>query len=107
MPQAEVLHHSGASSTAQGSTFSAVMMREALHVYMRANHGRAGALLYRVVTGVSGAARCAAMAAGLPVARGARRQSLQGALTRWKAILRWSVGLERWAEPYFTAPAAE
>jgi hypothetical protein len=102
VPHAEIVHHGGTSSAAQGSTFSAVMMREALHAYMRAHHGRQGAALYRLATGAAGAARVAGMAASLPLVRPERRPAIAGAIGRWKAIVRWSVGLERWAEEYFT-----
>lgn len=39
VPTAEIAHHGGASSSEQGSSFAAIMMREGLHSYMVLDHG--------------------------------------------------------------------
>jgi N-acetylglucosaminyl-diphospho-decaprenol L-rhamnosyltransferase len=100
IPQAEILHHSGASSSGQGSKFSAVMMREALHTYMRLNHGWASAAVYRVFTGISGIVRLLLMLPGLLLSRGEERRVRGATLSKWRSILSWSVGLERWTQQY-------
>ena len=92
VPRAEIVHHSGASSSAQGSKFSTVMTREALHTYMRLNHGSWSAAVYRLVTGGSGVVRLLLMMPGLIVARGERRRVLQTSIAKWRSILSWSVG---------------
>lgn len=103
VPGAEVLHHSGVSASAQSSKFSAVMTRAALHTYMRLNHGWFAALVYRVVTGVSAALRLPLMMSGLLWSRGERRQALRTSIHKWRSILSWSAGLERWTRNYSLA----
>ena len=65
VPSAEIVHYGGASSASQGSTFSAVMIREALHVYMVLNHGRQYAKAYRLASGGSALLRLLVLAPGL------------------------------------------
>jgi GT2 family glycosyltransferase len=101
VPRAEIVHHSGASSSAQGSKFSTVMMREALHTYMRLNRGWWSAAVYRLSSGVSGLVRLAVMLPRLPLARGDKQRALKTTASKWRAVVSWSVGLERWAKPYF------
>ena len=100
VPHAEILHHSGASSNAQGSKFSAVMMREALHTYMRSNHGWLSAVVYRLFSGGSGVVRLMVMLPGLLLADGNRRQIIRASMSKWRSIVSWSLGLERWAKQY-------
>jgi len=100
VPAAEILHHSGASADTQGSKFSAVMMREALHTYMRLNHGWLSATMYRLFTGASGIIRLMVMMPDFLTARGKRRRTLWASISKWRSILSWSVGLERWAKEY-------
>jgi GT2 family glycosyltransferase len=103
VPGAEILHHSGASSSTQGSKFSAVMIREALHTYLRLNHGWLAAATYRIFSGAAGALRTLVWMPKLLVTRGAERSALQRAVSGSKAVLSWSVGLERWAYQYTPA----
>lgn len=100
VPDAEVLHHSGASSSSQGSTFSAVMMREALHLYMVMNHGRHYAWLYRLATAASAVLRLVIMAPGVLIGDRGRRVSRKAALGRWWSVLSWSFGQEKWTKRY-------
>ena len=100
VPDAAIVHHSGASSSEAGSTFSAVMMREALHHYLRVNHGPRSAFSYRVATGLAGIMRMLLMAPGLLLLPAAQRPSRLAALARWRSTVSWSVGLERWVDRY-------
>jgi GT2 family glycosyltransferase len=100
VPGAEIVHHSGASSNTQGSKFSTVMTRQALHTYMRLNHGSWSAAVYRLVTGGSGILRLLLMLPGLILARGERRRVLQTSIAKWRSILSWSIGFEGWAKQY-------
>jgi GT2 family glycosyltransferase len=107
VPQAEILHHGGASSGAQGSKFSAVMMREALHTYMRLNHGWFSAVAYRLFTGGWGVLRLLLLLPRLLIARGERRRVVWASMSRWRSILFWSVGLERWTKQYRLAKRSD
>jgi GT2 family glycosyltransferase len=100
VPQAAIIHHSGVSSSAQGTKFAAVMMREALHTYMRLNRGRLSAFSYRVSTGISAAVRLLVMIPAVLLARGETRGTVRASISKWRSILSWSVGLESWAKQY-------
>jgi GT2 family glycosyltransferase len=103
VPHAEIVHHSGASSSSQGSNFSAVMMREALDTYLRLNHGPFSSAVYRLFTGASSVIRLLLLAPRLVALRGERRLAVSGAISRWRAVLSWSVGLEQWSKQYSPA----
>jgi len=100
VPQAEVIHHSGVSSAAQGTKFSAVMIREALQTYMRMNHGSLAAAVYRLFSGASAYLRLALLLPRVLISRGAHRRALWASIRKWLAVLSWSVGLERWTKQY-------
>lgn len=100
VPTAEVIHHGGASSSSQGSTFSAVMMREALNTYMLLNHGRHSAWAYRLASGSFALARLLILAPGLISGDAQRRLVRKAAFTRWWSILSWSCGQEKWTKRY-------
>jgi len=100
VPTAEVVHHGGASSSTQGNSFSAVMIREALNLYMVMNHGRHYALAYRLVTGCSALVRLMILAPGLLSSDSRQRQERKAALARWWSVLSWSCGQQKWTTRY-------
>lgn len=100
VPTAEVVHHGGASSSTQGSSFSAVMIREALNLYMVINHGWRYALAYRLATGSSAVFRLLILAPGVLLGDGRRRQERKAALARWWSVLSWSFGQQKWTKRY-------
>ncbi len=100
VPAAEVVHHGGASSSTQGSTFSAVMIREALNAYMILNHGRHHARAYRLATGGSALMRLMILAPGALSSDRVRRQERKAALARWWSVLSWSCGQQKWTKRY-------
>lgn len=100
VPSSEVIHHSGASSSSQGSTFSAVMMREALHLYMKLNHGVFYAWLYRAATGIVALLRLLILALPAAIGRSDRRFQRKLVLSRWRSVLSWSFGQQKWTKRY-------
>ncbi len=100
VPTAEIVHHSGASSSSQGSTFSAVMMREALYSCMVLNHGRDYAWGYRLATGSSTLVRLLTLAPGLISGDEQRRLARKAAFARWWSVLSWSCGQQKWTKRY-------
>jgi GT2 family glycosyltransferase len=102
VPAAEILHHSGASSAGQGSTFSTVMMREALLTYMRLNYGLFGAAVYRFFSGVSAVIRLVMAMPALALSSDVGRTQVRASIAKSRAILSWSLGLERWVRRYST-----
>jgi GT2 family glycosyltransferase len=96
VPTAAIVHHGGGSSRSARSTFSTVMMRESVQLFLRLRRGRISSFLYPVVMGIAGVARlfvCICFA--LLTRRTLSRET--PSVKKWLAILRWSVGLERWA----------
>lgn len=100
VPTAEVIHHGGASSSSQGSTFSAVMMREALHSYMVLNLGWHSARVYRLATGISALVRLLILTPSLISGDERRRLARKVALARWWSVLSWSCGRQKWTKRY-------
>ena len=108
VPAAEIIHHGGASSSAQGSSFSAIMTREALHSYMLLNHGPRAARTFRLATGVSALGRLALLAPILMLGDEPARSRRKATFSKWRSALSWSVGRQKWAKGYFeSAPRAQ
>ncbi|MEM1082941.1 MAG: glycosyltransferase family 2 protein [Verrucomicrobiota bacterium] len=97
VPGAEVVHHGGGSSKTRFNKFSDVMMREALHRYMVLNHGRLRGFTYRCAMGMSGVVRMTLMGLLLPFGGKSTRKDRWDSIRKWTAILRWSLGMEPWA----------
>lgn len=104
VPQAQVVHHGGGSSRSQLSKFSVVMIHEALRVYMRSNHGRLHTWLYRLLMAVSAGLRILVLLTTWLPARGDTRRTRHSAIMKWWTVLRWSVGMEGWAQSRFLGP---
>lgn len=100
VPDAKIIHHGGASTAAQGSAFSAVMMREALHAYMTLNHGRGRAWLYRVATFAATLIRLSAAGLSVLFAGSAKRPARRAAVAIWWSVLLWSMGGQKWTKRY-------
>jgi hypothetical protein len=101
VPASKVIHHGGASSAVHGSSFAAVMIREALHAYMILNHGRQSARTYRLATGVSALTRLLVLAPGLVVGDEQHRLVRKAAFEQYRSVLSWSCGGQKWTKRYF------
>ncbi|MFZ2446288.1 MAG: glycosyltransferase family 2 protein [Syntrophobacteraceae bacterium] len=92
--EAEVFHHGGGSAGATGNPgFSAVLTRESLLTFMKKYYGQPFPLLFRASTFINASLRLLALAAVTP----AHMRPSQFFI-KWHAVLRWSLGLEKWAE---------
>jgi len=100
VPSADVVHHGGASSSVQGSTFSMVMMREALYTYFVLNSGPVSAWMYRLAAGVTSLLRLVTLLPGLALGDTQQRAVRRAAFTRWRAALSWSCGQQQWTKRY-------
>lgn len=103
-PRARVLHHGGGSSRAQFNKFSAVMVREALRVYILSNHGRFHGWVYRLLMAISAGLRVLVMLVRWLFAAGESRAAKWISILKWWTALRWSLGLESWAKSRFYYP---
>lgn len=101
VPAAQIVHHGGASSSEHGSSFAAVMTREALHSYMVLNHGPRSARAYRLATGVSALGRLVLLTPSLVLGDEPHRSRRKVTFSHWRSVLSWSVGRQKWAKGYF------
>jgi hypothetical protein len=94
VPEAEVVHHGGASSSQrEESHFSSIATRESLMRFFTLHRGRGYAWACRACMALVCAVRLSALAVASPLAlhpRGAR--CLRRAWTKWASILAWCVG---------------
>jgi GT2 family glycosyltransferase len=99
LPTAHIIHYGGQSSkqTTENS-FATLLRHVSLDTYFRKIHGKAYAVAFRISRTLDAILRLGLLAVMsiAPVdddGRLMRRATLQ----KWKTILRWSVGLEKWA----------
>jgi GT2 family glycosyltransferase len=96
--RAEVVHHGGGSSAlAPVSQFAAVLTRESRFRFLRSARGRGYACLFRSMTAVNALSRLAVLVVSFPLLR-MRREAVAGTIGKWVHVLRWALGLERWAK---------
>ena len=95
---AVVVHYGGESSRKREAAFAPVLMRQSMADFLRAKRGRGCAATYRALTAFVAIVRVLIIAPQLLYSRNreerGRRRSI---LRKWASILRWSLGLERWA----------
>jgi GT2 family glycosyltransferase len=94
VPTAEIIHHGGGASSQQPSHLSTVMMRAAGETYMRLNHGRFTAFVYRFLQGVSAVLRLLLLLPGIILGVFKSAQNTRNAAVKWWWILRWAAGLD-------------
>ena len=95
---AQVIHHGGGSSRRREKSFNSVLMRESICIFLRKNRGTPNALLYRVMVMNVSVARLVMLLTIMPLYYfSGEKTELKNTLTKWKRILRWSLGLEKWA----------
>jgi GT2 family glycosyltransferase len=96
---AEVVHHGGASSrNGQVSFFQTVLMRESVYNFILKTKGKATALTYRMAMSIAAIAHFLLLTGALPWMRwNGQRETVHQTFAKWKKVLRWSVGLEKWA----------
>jgi hypothetical protein len=96
---ATVVHHGGGSSTrAKVNNLNDVLKRESISCFLEKTDGRFTANLYRYSMGVSSIIRLIILAVLTPAAvLLGHTDSLYPKLLRWKKVLEWSLGREKWA----------
>jgi N-acetylglucosaminyl-diphospho-decaprenol L-rhamnosyltransferase len=96
VPEARIVHYGGGSSSHKETNFSSLVMRESVARYMKLHRGHSYALLYRLATALVSVCRILMLVAALPAAiRPGVYEVLSRALSKWSAILAWSVGAKR------------
>lgn len=94
-----VVHHGGGSSQQRKeNSYANIQMRESIFKFLKKTRGGAYAGLYKKAMFLNGVARFGilslASAVGLLIGQGSRYRS---SLIKWKAIIRWTLGMEKWA----------
>jgi len=93
VPDTRLVHHGGTSTLKARAEFSNVVAIESVYRFLRLNRGWASAAAYRLAIAAASAVRLLLIP---PLLVAGRRIVRQGAasLSKWLAILRWSLGLE-------------
>jgi GT2 family glycosyltransferase len=101
VPDVSVLHHGGGTTRRAESRFSTVMKRESIARYMSKTSGDLYAAGYRAASGCAAVLRILMLCLFLPAALAKHRVMLwRAALGKWTCVLRWSLGMERWAQNF-------
>lgn len=99
LDDAVVIHQGGRSSRLQNDgCYSAVLMRESVRKFLSADRGPVYAALFRAATGAAALCRVLACGGLGLLASRPSRQLWRAAAKKWTRVLRWSLGLEAWAE---------
>lgn len=94
-----VVHHGGTSSKhTKVNNLNNVLIRESRLKYFKKTSGRLTAILYRFLIGVASIVRLIILLIITPIAILLHRTDLlYPKLIKWKNILRWALGREKWA----------
>jgi GT2 family glycosyltransferase len=99
VPETSIVHHGGGSTKTNTSNFASVMMRESVFRFMRSNRGALSANLYRAAMAVTSLVRLSLILPLLAIPKNRVIQHGKDSLRKWRAILRWSCGLESGGHP--------
>jgi GT2 family glycosyltransferase len=96
VPDVEIIHYGGGSTQNEKSSFSYIMMREAIYRQLRKINGPLYGLAYRLAMCVLAFVRLTSLALFLPVWLLRRQKSSwEKSINKWVNIFRWGVGLEK------------
>ena len=99
LPTAQIVHYGGQSSKQKPeSTFSTLLRHVSLDMYFTKIHGKAYAAAFRVSRTLDALLRLVLLGFWrLAPANEAGRSLRRATLQKWMTILKWSIGLEKWA----------
>ncbi len=92
---AAVFHHGGGSTRNRQSGFTAVLTRESLLIFMKKHYGFPFPLLFKASSFINALIRLLIL--NIAFLLHVNAHSIVAPLVKWKGVLRWSLGLERWA----------
>jgi GT2 family glycosyltransferase len=97
--EVSIVHYGGASANSTDvSHFNTVVKRESVALFFEKYRGKLVSCLYRISTGFASIVRLSVVTVLFPLgAVSQRMQSLNKAFVKWTKVLRWSLGLEKWA----------
>jgi GT2 family glycosyltransferase len=96
---ASVIHHGGKSShSREESSYAHVQMRESISKFLKKTRGGLYAFLYRSSMLLSGMTRlCMITLAYIPFTVTGQGSICSASFKKWTGVVRWSLGIERWA----------
>jgi GT2 family glycosyltransferase len=94
-----VIHHGSKSSHyREENSYANVQMRESISKFLKKTRGGLYAFLYESSMLISGVIRlCMISLAFIPFTVTGRRSSCSASFKKWTSVVRWSLGIERWA----------
>jgi len=97
-----IVHHAGKSVLSQSADhFSSVLMRESVWKYFLNTKGQSYANFYKITTTMAAIIRLCIIHLLLVIPVGLmNKESLRFSSSKWKKILRWSLGLEKWVREF-------
>lgn len=95
---ADIVHHGGGSTRKTRNKFAEIMIPQSLSRLLRKARGSAYSLAYRIVMTLSAAGRVVVLLLLFPLVAavfGLGKWTMM--ISKWAAVFRWGIGLERWA----------
>jgi len=94
-----VIHHGGGSShKRKENSYANIQMRESVYKFLKKTRGGPYAEVYKKAMLINGIIRCLLLSIFLaPSLLTGREAKWKSSLRKWKGIIRWTLGAERWA----------
>jgi len=93
----EIVHHGGGSSRGKGSRFTDVLMRESVWTFIRKYQGALAASGYRLIMFLNASTRILLLKSLFFLDAVSAFNERKRTVSKWMNILRWSLGIEKWA----------
>jgi GT2 family glycosyltransferase len=99
LPSALVVHHGGgATAKKKVATFSIVLQRDSMYLYLRKFRGNRYAMCYRISIGAMAILRTLFFLCISPLSIVMRSRIATNGLIKWSHIFSWSIGKENWVK---------
>jgi GT2 family glycosyltransferase len=97
--QSRVIHHEGKSAESWKHGLPDVWKRASIYRFLSASHGRSYCACYKAAMAYAAFVRLALIVVMKPFAGDfSRKERLNLALTKWKRLFQWAVGMKGWAK---------
>lgn len=91
-----IIHHGGGSSNQRNeNSYANIQMRESIFKFLKKTRGKPYAGIYKMAMLLSGVMRLGLLSLGYVLAGG--KSECRSSLIKWKSIIRWTLGIEKWA----------
>lgn len=94
-----VVHHGGGSSNQRKeNSYANIQMRESIFKFLQKTRGKPYAYMYKMSMLLSGVMRFGLLSLAYVISLfGGRKSACRSSLIKWKSIIRWTLGIEKWA----------